>query len=75
MKPRILSGQLCTVAPVDPTTLAVGDVVLCRVHGAEYLHFVKAIADERFQIGNAHGRINGWVSGAAIYGRLTRVEA
>ena len=43
MKGRIESGQLCTVAPVDPATLAVGDVVLCRVHGSEYLHIVKAI--------------------------------
>ena len=29
MTGRIESGQLCTVAPVDPVTLEVGDVVLC----------------------------------------------
>lgn len=34
MTGKISSGQLCTVAPVTPTTaLVVGDVVLCRVHG------------------------------------------
>ena len=38
MKGRIESGYLCTVAPVDCSTLAVGDIVLCRVRGAEYLH-------------------------------------
>jgi hypothetical protein len=37
MTGRIEPGQLCTVAPVDPSTLAVGDIVLCRVHGNEYL--------------------------------------
>ncbi|MFO0548435.1 MAG: S24/S26 family peptidase [Polyangiaceae bacterium] len=74
MTPRIRSGQLCTVAPVDVVTLSIGDVVLCRVHGTEYLHIVKAIDGPRFQIGNNHGRINGWVSAAAIFGRLQRVD-
>jgi hypothetical protein len=52
MSPKIESGQLCTVAPVDPAWLAVGDIVLCKVKGSEYLHLVKAIQGERFQIGN-----------------------
>jgi len=34
MKGRIESGQLCTVAPVDTSTLKVGNIVLCRVGGA-----------------------------------------
>jgi hypothetical protein len=53
----------------------VGDIVLCKVNGAEYLHLVKAIQGPRFQIGNNRGRINGWITGAAIYGRFTRIEA
>ena len=40
---KVESGQLCTVAPVDPHTLKVGDIVLCKVNGREYLHLVKAI--------------------------------
>jgi phage repressor protein C with HTH and peptisase S24 domain len=40
MSPRIESGDLCTVEPVDPATLRAGDVVLCKVRGAEYLHLV-----------------------------------
>lgn len=56
---RIKSGQLCTVAPVDPATLDVGDIVLCKVSGNEYLHIVKAIDGARFQIGNNRGCING----------------
>lgn len=74
MTPRIKWGQLCTVAPVKVEDLAVDDVVLCRVAGNEYLHLVKAIDGERFQIGNNRGRINGWVGPSAIYGRLVSVE-
>ena len=74
MQGRIDSGQLCTVEPVDPTTLRVGEIVLCKVNGRQYLHLVKALQGGRFQIGNNRGRINGWVSANAIYGRCTRVE-
>jgi hypothetical protein len=74
MQGRIDSGQLCTVEPVDPTTLRVGEIVLCKVNGRQYLHLVKALPGGRFQIGNNRGRINGWVSANAIYGRCTRVE-
>lgn len=74
MQGRIESGQLCTVAPVDPATLKPGDIVLCKVHGQEYLHIVKAIQGERFQIGNNRGHINGWVGARAIFGRCISVE-
>ena len=74
MTPKIESGQLCTVEPVDPTTLQVGDIVLCKVRGAEYLHLVRAIQDSRFQIGNNRGFINGWIGARSIYGKLVRVE-
>lgn len=74
MVPRIRSGQLCTVAPVDPTTLESGDVVYCKVRGNVYLHLVKAVKDGRYQIGNAHGRINGWTGPKQVYGKLVRVE-
>ena len=74
MSPKIESGQLCTVAPVDVAALVVGDIVLCKVKGSEYLHLVKAIQGQRYQIGNNRGFINGWVGSNAIYGRLLRVE-
>jgi hypothetical protein len=74
MSPKIQSGQMCTVGPADPATLVVGDIVLCKVRGSEYLHLVKAIEGGRFQIGNNRGFINGWVGANAIYGRLLRVE-
>jgi hypothetical protein len=73
MKGKIESGQLCTVAPVDAKVLAVGDIVLCRVRGSEYLHLVKAISGDRYQIGNNRGGINGWISEDGIFGRLVNV--
>lgn len=74
MTPLIRSGQEVTVAPLagDPRK---GDVVLCRVKGAQYLHLVKAVQGDRFLIARADGHENGWVRRAAIYGVLTQVRS
>jgi len=74
MSPKIESGQLCTVEPVDASAIRVGEIVLCKVRGAEYLHLVKAIQGGRFQIGNNRGFINRWIGPSSIFGRLVRVE-
>ena len=74
MHGKIASGQLCTVAPVDPRTLEVGDIVLCKVNGRQYLHLIKAGNGDRFQIGNNRGRLNGWTSRNSIYGKCVRIE-
>lgn len=75
MTGKIESGQLCTVAPVDPETLSIGDIVLCRVGRNEYLHLVKAIRPGQFQIGNNKGFINGWIAASNIFGKCIRVES
>lgn len=73
MRGKIESGQLCTIVP--PTDeLQVGDIVLCKVSGRQYLHLIEAIQGDRYQIGNNRGRINGWVSRNGIYGKCVRVE-
>ena len=74
MNPKIKSGQLCTVEPVDAFDLEVGDIVLCKVRGNEYLHLVKAVQGARYQIGNNRGHINGWITSKAIFGRLVSVS-
>lgn len=75
MQPRIKSGELCFVDPItDHDTVKKGDVVLCKVRGAEYLHLVSAVKDGRFQISNNSGHINGWVGPHQVYGLLVRVE-
>ena len=74
MAGKIESGQLCTLEPAEAGSLRVGDIVLCKVKGREYLHLIKAIQGPRFQIGNNRGRINGWVSANGIFGRCLRIE-
>jgi hypothetical protein len=71
MSGKIESGQLCTVAPItSATNLKVGDIVLCKVRGNQYLHLIKATRNGQYQIGNNHGHINGWITANAIYGIL-----
>lgn len=74
MQGRISSGQLVTVEPVDLQNVRPGDVVLCKVRGAQYLHLVGAVRGKQFRIENNHGHINGWVSANSIYGKCTKVE-
>jgi len=72
---KIESGQLCTVVPLtDTDEIAVDDIVLCKVNGREYLHLVKSVQGDRYQIGNNRGRINGWISRKSVFGRCIRVE-
>jgi hypothetical protein len=74
MSGKIESGQLVTVVPIKDRAPQVGDIVLCRVNGAQYLHLVKAVSGERFQIGNNRGRINGWTSRRNIFGICTDIS-
>jgi hypothetical protein len=71
---KVSSGQLCTVTPLGERVLEVGDIVLCRVKGNQFLHLVKAIQGERYQIGNNRGGINGWITRRQIFGWLVAVE-
>ncbi len=75
MTPKIESGQLCTVAPIaDHATLETGDIVLCKVNGSQYIHLISAIQGPRFQISNNKGRVNGWVTANAVYGKLITID-
>lgn len=76
MVPLIRSRQLVVVAPVDPTRLEVGDIVLARVAGSVYLHLVSAVdaATGRVQISNNRGRVNGWTNHARVFGICVEVD-
>jgi len=74
MTGKVNDGNLVTLAPADPATLKVGDIVLVRVHGSDYLHLIKAISSGRFLIGNNRGGTNGWVGPHSVYGIATKVE-
>jgi len=78
MVPKIKSGQLVTVLSlkIEPTELKLGDIVLCKVKGNQYLHLISSInrklKNNRYQISNNKGSINGYAS--AIYGLVVKVE-
>ena len=74
MKGKITSGQLVTVEPVGDRKLQLNDIVLCKVNGSQYLHLIKAIQDNRYQIGNNIGRINGWITQNGIFGICINIE-
>lgn len=65
----INNGDLVTVQPLtEKDAPQKGDVVLCKVKGSQYLHLVKAVQGDRYQIGNNKGGINGWISRSGIFG-------
>jgi phage repressor protein C with HTH and peptisase S24 domain len=72
MQPKIKSGDLCTVVPYGD--IQVGNIVLCKVNGHQYLHLVTAMSHGQYQISNNKGHVNGWISRKAIYGILLSVE-
>jgi hypothetical protein len=73
MLPTLKSGVMVTVSPCCISDVKIGDVVFCKVRGAFYLHYVKALGqDGQVQIGNAHGHINGWTKN--VYGKLVSFE-
>jgi hypothetical protein len=74
MKGKINSGQLVTVMPIGARELKKGDIVLCKVRSYQYLHLIKAIQGDRYQIGNNIGKINGWINKNAIFGICIKVE-
>ncbi|MEU9074114.1 S24/S26 family peptidase [Kitasatospora sp. NPDC048538] len=76
MVPLIRSRQQVVVAPVDPSKLDVGDIVLARVAGTVYLHVVSAVDQprKRVQISNNRGRVNGWTGHDRVFGICLAVE-
>jgi hypothetical protein len=73
MRGRIESGQLVTLAPVDPGTVRVDDVVLVEWRGNFLLHLIQEIKDDQLLIGNALGKINGWVPASAVVGKVIAI--
>ena len=74
MSPRIEDKQLVTVMPLGNNNPLEGNIVLCTVHGKQYLHYVKAVQGDQYAIGNARGGINGSISISQIHGILIKVE-
>jgi hypothetical protein len=67
--------QVLTLAPVtDFGEVQANDIVLVKWRGGNYiLHVVQEIQGEQFLIVNSLGKINGWVHGSDILGRVTKI--
>ncbi|QEU83252.1 N-acetyltransferase [Streptomyces subrutilus] len=76
MAPLVHGGRPVRVAPVDPASVEVGDIVLARVAGTVHLHLVTAVdaARRRVQIGNNRGHVNGWTGHDRVFGICLSVD-
>lgn len=83
MTPILKDGDVVKIAPPkrewaywhdapDDQKLKKGDIVLAKVAGRMYLHRVTAVKGFMVQIGNNHGRINGWTPLERVYGRMVK---
>ena len=76
MKPLMSPGDSLHIKKVDVAKLRTGDAVFCKVHGGLQVHKISAIdaATNRFQISNARGYINGWISANNVFGLCVQVD-
>lgn len=76
MNPKIESGDQVVVKKVDIKVVRVGDAVYAKVKGNYYLHLLSAIdmTQNRYQISNNHGHVNGWVDADKVYGLCVKVK-
>lgn len=80
MLPKIRSGDSCLILPItERVELKKGDIVLCKVNGRQYLHYIAAVrgsskvSSTEYLISNARGRHNGWTHHSKIYGVFSKV--
>lgn len=74
MAPIIKHREPITIEPLGDHVITKGDIVVARVHGRLFCHLVKAVERDRVQIGNNHGRINGWTTCEHVYGLVTHIS-
>jgi len=74
VRPKIESGALVRLRPLLADEPRVGNIVLCRIGRADYLHLVTAVDADRYEIGNNRGRTNGWTTRQHIFGLVVEVD-
>ena len=74
MRKAIKRGQTITMSPVTtPDEVQVGDIVMVKWHAGHLFHMVGEIQGDQFLIVNSLGKVNGWVPGKDILGRVTNI--
>jgi hypothetical protein len=75
MRMILKHGQSLTFSPVtDYHDVEVGNIVLAKWRGGGYIsHLVSEIQGDQFLIVNSVGKVNGWVHGNDILGRVTHM--
>jgi phage repressor protein C with HTH and peptisase S24 domain len=73
MTPLIQSKQQVTIT-TNESEYKKGDIVFAKVKGRYYIHLISAIQNERYQISNNHGHVNGWTTKDKIFGKVTKIE-
>jgi hypothetical protein len=74
MRKAIKHGQTLTMSPVvNLSELQAGDMVLVKWHKGHIFHLVGEIQGDQFLIINSLGKVNGWVKGSDILGRITAI--
>ena len=75
MRMILKHGQSLTFSPVtDYQDVEVGDIVLAKWRGGGYIsHLVGEIQGDQFLIVNSVGKVNGWVQGNDLLGRVTHM--
>jgi hypothetical protein len=75
MDGAIEPGHLVTIEPIKKERrLRVGDVILCKVGRIYYLNKILDVYQGRYQIGNAKGRVKGWIPLSHAYGIVVKVS-
>jgi hypothetical protein len=74
MRKAVKHGQTLTMAPVTASNeIQVGDFVLVKWHQSDIFHIVGEIQGDQFLIVNSLGKVNGWVSGKEILGKIIKI--
>jgi hypothetical protein len=74
MRAAIKHGQTLTLSPItDAREVQAGDIVYLKWHNGHMMHLVQEIQGDQFLIVNSVGKVNGWVPGSDILGRVTRI--
>ncbi len=75
MRAILKHGQILTISPIASfDEIQVGDIVLVRWRGqSNILHVISEIQGDQFLIVNSLGKINGWVHGRDVLGRVTQI--